>query len=570
MKNNKQTVILADMLRCEPPQPLWKNPRKGCWQIVSFETEEGIKGNMAYASPEDEAGEIRLPLKVSGVYKIFLGINYTRTPGSDTFHHRQWPLYGQLEAKLTNDNGYSRFALEIGWSSDNIQKVGRDSQVYKSIQEVYWKTADLTNQAVTFRPMQWPYNTRYLGKTANISYVKLVPDDGEALDAGQKLQPRPETRRIALHWCTGILTGHAFGTPDYHPADPDWYAHEIQPYLNNDVGIFIFEAIRGNLCAFRTKIGDVGGKDNLWKEEWIDSLAAFEELAHANGMKIFSGMRMMGPGYPMVPNPIGWGNFYWKNRQWAKLDREGVPTTNLSIAFPEVRNHWISLLRETLNYGIDGVQIYLHRCQPFILYEKPVVQSFNEKYGEDPRKISSKDPRWLEHSAEYVTTFLREIRALVNEKPGRELGVTFYGTGFKYETDKIYDPLKYNCDVLTWIKEGLVDYLMPTTSVEPGFIEQWREAGGEKLHIWPDMMPRNQPGEDFVRLAKDYYQRGANGLSLWDGDRRPGHASEWAVLRQLGHREELDSLLKAAPHYHRKINLKYLNGFSVHHSFHDG
>ncbi len=558
------------MSLCQPKQPFWKNPQKGCWQLVSFETEEGVKGNMAFATPEAQAGEIQLPLNLDGLYKIYLGINYTRMPGSDTFHHREWPLYGQLEAKLTDDAGFSRFALEIGWRCENIHKVGRDSEVYKSIQEVFWKTTRLDGQSLIFRPMQWPYNSPYLGKTANISYVKLIPVDGEEAEQIQLLKPRPDTRNIALQWCTGILTGHAFGTPDYHPTDSEWYRHEFEPYKNTDVGIFIFEAIRGNLCAYRTRIGDVGGEDNLWKKQWIDSLAAFKELAHADGMKVFSGMRMMGPGYPMIPNPIGWGSFYWKNRQWAKLDREGVPTTNLSLAYPEVRNHWISLLRETLDYGIDGVQVYLHRCQPFVLYEEPVVESFIKTYGIDPREVSSIDPRWLEHSAGYVTTFLREIRTLVDEKPGRELGVTFYGTGFKYETDKVYDPLKYNCDVLTWIREGLVDYLMPTTSVEPGFIEQWKEVGGDRLHIWPDMMPRNQPGEDFVRLAQNYYDRGADGFSLWDGDRRPAHASEWAVLRQLGHREELDYLSTACPDYHRRIKLKYLNGFSVHHSFHDG
>ena len=152
--------------------------------------------------------------------------------------------------------------------------------------------------------------------------------------------------------------------------------------------------MRGNYCLFQTKLGDVGNEENQWQSEWIDPLAAFTELAHRHGMKIFASQRMTGAQYPMNRAPIARARYFWKLQQFAKVDRNGVPTSNLSLAYPETRQHWLGLLREALSYGIDGIQIHLNRAVPFVLYEKPVVDAFKDQYGEDPRQLSELDPRW--------------------------------------------------------------------------------------------------------------------------------------------------------------------------------
>ena len=128
---------------------------------------------------------------------------------------------------------------------------------------------------------------------------------------------------------------------------------------------------------------------------------------------------MMGPGYPMIDAPIARARFYWQHPEWAKRTREGMPCTNLSIAFPEVRRYWLSLLRETLDRGVDGVHLHLQRSQPFVMFEEPVVRGFQERYGIDPRTLPDDDPRLLAHKADFLTQFLREVRALVDEQPGR-------------------------------------------------------------------------------------------------------------------------------------------------------
>jgi hypothetical protein len=232
-----------------------------------------------------------------------------------------------------------------------------------------------------------------------------------------------------------------------------------------------------------------------------------------------------------------------------------------------VRDYWLSLLREALAYGIDGLTVYLNRFHPFVLYEEPAVQSFQATHGEDPRDLPEDDPRWVQHCADYVTGFLRQVRALVDERPGRVLAVTFYGGPSKYDASEGWHPIQYNCDVETWIREGLADYLFPTQYPWPSYIEKWSNMAQGRVRIWPDLMPSRQPGEKFAAQAKSYYEAGADGICLRDAERRAPSISEWAVERYLGHRDMLDHLIQEAPTYYRRVPLKYLMGFATRYSF---
>jgi hypothetical protein len=246
--------------------------------------------------------------------------------------------------------------------------------------------------------------------------------------------------------------------------------------------------------------------------------------------------------------------------------KEGIPITNWSLYYPQVRAYWLSLLRETLEYGTDGIQLHLNRSEPYVFYEEPVVNAFQEKYGEDPKKLDDEDPRWLKHTAGYLTAYLRQVRALLDEKPGRKLGVTLSGR----ENGRPVHYEENQCDVETWIREGLVDYIMVTPYLHESLLKKWREIGGDKIHIWPDMMPRAQSAASYARLAKKYYAAGADGLCFWDGERRTARISEWAGVQRLGHIDMLDYLVKKGPSYYRAVALKILGGFDVKWSFKDG
>jgi hypothetical protein len=556
------TIIRADMSRCLPRKNLSRNFEKNRWALIDFETVEGVKGFMTSARPDEDCGELTLPLEAEGLYKIYLGMHASKS------HYRGSSSYGQMEVKLTHDQGFRRVGPEDETKDeDGTTKFGDDDpNIDKSITEAYWKTAELSGQSLIFRQMPYPYNRPEHGRLANLSYVRLVPLTEEETIHWKKLQPRDETKKLALIFCTGQFTGHTRGTYTFHPTSKEFFEDEIEPFINSDFKILIFEALRGSSCVYNTKIGSLGTEDNVWQDEWVDPLGELTRLAHGNGMKIFASMRFIGPQFPMNRSPIAWAPNYWRHPEWTMRTKEGVPITNLSLAYPEVCNYWLSLLRETLDYGTDGVQIHLNRSEPYVFYEKPVLDAFQQKYGQDPRQLDVEDPKWLEHTSGYLTQFIREIRKLVDEKPGRSLGVTI--SGRKNGREVHYE--ENQCDVESWIKEGLVNYIMTTPYLHPSLLKKWRNLGGNRLHIWPDVMPRSQTAASYAKTAKKYYQAGADGLCFWDGERRTARISEWAAARSLGHTNKLDYLIKTGPSYYRAVALKKLGGFDVKWSFKDG
>jgi hypothetical protein len=564
-------IFLSDLSQCQPASALAHENRPGCWRVVDYETDDGLTGNMLFARPELNAPELTLALP-DGHYKIYLGVNYAKSEYSDHLHHLPWSVYGNVEVKLSGDPGFQRVAAEQMLAVDveteaHATKFPKGKVRFRSIQETYWRTAELKGQALVFRPAIYPYNHADVAGVANLSYVRLTPLTAEEAALQAERQPRPETRRVAQIWCAGMLSGHIQGTADHHPTAADWFQHEVAPCANSDVDLIIFEAIRGNYCCYRSKIGDVGTQDGSWPAAWVDPLAAFTQAAHESNLKLFVSLRMVGGVYPTIVTPIGWARHFWANPQWAKLDRAGRPTTNLSLAYPEVRQYWLSLLRETLEYGIDGVVLYFHRFHPFVAFEPPVIESFQARYGEDPRTLAPDDPRWIEHSAGYVTQFVREARQLVNEYPGRKLGVSFWAAPTGYDPNREYDPIRYSCDVKTWMREGLAEYYFPMSAINFELVRTLRAVGGPDVHIWPDLMPRTQPAEEFVKLARAYYAAGADGFCMNDGERRAPRLSEWAAQRQLGHRDHLDALEAEARGYYTVRGLKYLMGYNTRFSF---
>ena len=572
--DHDKSIVISDLSNFGPKPALSTQARLGCWRLVDYELEGGLEGAMLFAAPDDQAPPITLALEVEGLHAIHLAFNYTRSAFFDQLNHVPFSLYGTLWASLSSDPGFSRFAAETRWRHDEIypDRCGGESQLWHSVHEVFWKVADLTGQSLTIRPPEPPFDTSELCNVANLTYIRLVPIEGERAEWFARLKPSTKTRRCAVQLCSGHLSGHTAGSDTYHPTNEQWIRNDLTPFLDNDVGIVCFEAIRGNLCTYRTKIGDVGTEDNHWPDQWVDPLATAVKIAHEHGVKLFAGMRMIGASLPVVRNPIQWARYYWKHPEWVKRDPEGRSCSNLSIAFEPVRSYWLSLLGETLELGCDGVHLLFDRCFPFVLYEQPSIDRFQDRYGEDPRTVPPDDERWIAHQCDMVSQFLREVRSLVDQKPDRFVAVHFRAG--EYETWRAVEPRHYGCDVETWIREGLVDYLMPTpcaSSALADSLSRWRKLAGSKIKIYPDLFPRSMPGEAYADLAACYYEAGADGFVMRDCERRHPRSSEWAVARHLGHREMLGELGQEwTENYWRRFELKVLNGMAVKHSFNDG
>src|SRR5262249_60071606 len=111
--------------------------------------------------------------------------------------------------------------------------------------DAYWKLATSPGKPPPLRQPQAPYNSGEPAGISNLAYIKLVPlTAAEAADFNAR-RADSSRRRGALIFCTGQLTGHTSGTPTFHPTKPEWFDDEITPYADSDIGIVVFEAMRG-------------------------------------------------------------------------------------------------------------------------------------------------------------------------------------------------------------------------------------------------------------------------------------------------------------------------------------
>ena len=59
-----------------------------------------------------------------------------------------------------------------------------------------------------------------------------------------------ETRKLAVLYCTGMMTGGTSGSGTFHPTTQLWFEEQFAPFADSDFKLFVFEAMRGNFCLF--------------------------------------------------------------------------------------------------------------------------------------------------------------------------------------------------------------------------------------------------------------------------------------------------------------------------------
>jgi hypothetical protein len=212
----------------------------------------------------------------------------------------------------------------------------------------------------------------------------------------------------------------------------------------------------------------------------------------------------------------------------------------------------IALLEEVARYPIDGVCIAFNRRPPLVEYEGPVIEAFRARHGIDPRSLDEQDPRWLAARATFLTTFMRELRQAMQRsgaarRAPRAPAVSAIVLGTEAEN------LGAGLDLADWIREGLVDTLIPYTS-GPGLdssAASWldpaaaayfvRLTQGTRCTLACNLIPRRMEPEDNRRRAVGLYRAGVPHLFFWDVDQRADYGIAWSALRRLGHVEELDA-----------------------------
>lgn len=265
----------------------------------------------------------------------------------------------------------------------------------------------------------------------------------------------------------------SFHSGRYKTADD--LRNQMLRFRDTQVGVFEWCIAAGSRVNFPSKTceligtgvtefprrGDKLAAETLQKlaADGVDTLKVVAEACHEAGMSCYASLRMngdystgwMGESLPRMLN----STFWWQHPEFRVRGKKGEDQTKLSYAFPEVRAFKLGILREAAERDIDGINLDFLRHPPCFGYEEPLIAAFKAKHGQDPREIAADDPRWLQLRADIMTGFLRDVRKLLNEagsEKKRHLGLSARVDWKQY--------LAHGCDIDTWLKEGLLDYLV--------------------------------------------------------------------------------------------------------------
>lgn len=213
--------------------------------------------------------------------------------------------------------------------------------------------------------------------------------------------------------------------------------------------------------------------------------------------------------------------------------------SQLSFAFPEVREYKLNLLREIMAYQPDGIFFDWIRtgdvrdnphtdAAGYAIhgYEAPNLERFQADYGLDAHDAPNDDPRWVSLRAEPQTLFMREARRLIKEQDEccTISVMVHHPWGYRGTPDDTpYAGSREGllCDVGQWAQEGLMEEAVAAGYYRPGGTQEgayrWladETAGrvGLWLYGWLN-------DEAWVRQELDAAERlGAMQLLLWESD----------------------------------------------------
>jgi hypothetical protein len=222
----------------------------------------------------------------------------------------------------------------------------------------------------------------------------------------------------------------------------------------------VTELIGDGMTEFPRR-GDKLASDTLHRlaADGVNTLQVVSAACHEAGLACYASLRMNGDypedmwggSFPRFAN----STFWWKHPEFRQRDAKGKTLAKFSFAFPEAREFKLGILREVARQDIDGINLDFQRHPDFFGFEEPMARAFAEKYAVDAATVPATDPRWIPLRCGIMTGFVREVRQLLDEAgkaKGRRLGLSVRIDWKKY-------PL-WGCDIETWLKEGMLDYLV--------------------------------------------------------------------------------------------------------------
>ncbi len=242
------------------------------------------------------------------------------------------------------------------------------------------------------------------------------------------------------------------------------------------------------------------------KERGVDILTLLAEQAHANGLKFYGSLRQThGISSDEKESYFNW-QFKIDHPEWCL---KGRGKYGFNFIYPEVRAERFALAEEAVNeYDLDGFEI---------------DWAFWPIFFEDDE---------TEKGIPVLTAYMRELRRMVEKASAKRKKPISFGARVLPTRE---GNLTAAMDVDTWIKEGLIDFVVPNyyidEQMDADFPFEWlvETSRGSGCKVFPALQrhigrpkePDGEPeGEKLATLdnyhagAAAYLSKGADGIYL--------------------------------------------------------
>ena len=519
--------VITDLSAARPSTALATGRVPGRWRVESYAC-EGMEGKLLYADSRAGASAVTLPLGVRGWHRLTVG------------------LWGEKEARAYRASGHRLKLSGDPCFKPLVRQVpSTGTLAFETIEEAVLTSADLTGRDLVIGPPA-------AGSSAvtAVAYVRCEPLSEAEVREIESDRKRTDCRRLIAY-----NDGLSFmGREGMGGWDKEDFWEMIEPYRHSDVES-LYWGLVGDVTTFPTKVGTMatgpGAEDfEALEARGINPLTTALEYAHEIGLKFYIYQRM-GAWEDPFPGDMWSSEFTKSHPEFRCVSKDGVPNPRLSYAFPEVRRYQIDLLSEVAEYGADGVDLNFMRGPVFVFYEEPLVSGFKKQFGEDPLTLDEWDERWLKYRRWPMTEFVRDLREEL-DAVGKRLGKSIAISAVTFPTP--LGNLYYGLDIETWVKEGLIDRLVPWGNVRgmpPVDLEYYRKiTEATSTTFWPHLFvfvdsTVADPSPTYMREALEYYDAGAQGLAMWDATGFDSMNLKGPLLRRLGHVDELRAAVEA-------------------------
>ncbi len=503
--------VFIDLARAQPSDSLSPAPRKGHWRTIPWKARNGSQhaaGTILYAGPETNAPAFTIDPQLKGPHEIFIGL-----PTSLVYENPN-----ALRIKFDNDPCYVPLGLDGGAARN-------------SIQDCRFRAAEMTGRSIQIATADLVHT-----KSAAVAYIRAVPIAESRLDKNQG----GGARMVALNDGFSYLWERG-------PCAEDRLWEEILPYRDSGYKALQFCITGADHCNYPTKVGTLIGDgiedyprvgDRYYTEcvknffaHGIDPVASTMKFTRSIGLEYHLALRVEAFDGPPAFDYMFRSKFSAAHPELRCIDRDGRKIIRMSYAFPEVREHMLAIVDELAQYKPEGINFIFPRANPYVMYEEPFLREFRQRHGTDARKLPEFHPDVVALRCDIINRFIGEVRRHV-PKPMEFSAIVLADRESNYN---------FGLDVINWVRQGLVDEISPSVwngahaQIDPHIGYLVDACRASHCRLVPNMLPRKYSPSDYIQKAQEFFDAGAQGISMWDLNGHHQRSEEWALLKAVGH-----------------------------------